>query len=265
MAALQRESVWKAQVSDLVLLEGFNSRDDYGDIEELARSIEEHGVRDPLRGYRNGEQCIVTDGHRRTKAIHLLLSRGVEILRVPFIIEDRKATESDYLLTQLLSNSGKPFSPLEESKVIAKLQTYGWAPAEIATKTGFELSKVERLLLLDSAPETMKVQIRSGKLSQSAVLEAVRGTETNAEATEVLAAAQELAISEGASIKVEHVRNAKRAAKDERTPTEKEASRQAIIKDLAGTPWEVLSIDALEKVKASLVKVQHKINKTVAT
>ena len=257
---LGRASVWQAEVADLVILEGFNAREDFGDLEELARSIEEHGVRDPLRGYREGDKCIVTDGNRRYNAIQLLLSRGVEIKRVPFIIEDRKASNADYLLTQLLSNSGKPFSPLEESKVVMRLIGYGWTVEEIAAKTGFDLPKVKNLVVLGSAPEEMKTQVRTGELSQSAVLEAMRGSENNTEASKVLTAAKDIAAKEQAPLKVAHVRQAKQAAKDERTDAEKETARQELIKDLTDTPWSVLSLGALEKVKQARDKVAHKIH-----
>jgi ParB-like chromosome segregation protein Spo0J len=259
VADLQRGSAWKAEVKDLVILDGFNCRDDYGDLEGLARQIEEHGVRESLRGYRNGDQCVITDGHRRYKAIQLLASRGVEIARVPFVIEDRKSSDPDYLLTQLLSNSGKPFSALEEAKVVSKLQVYGWSDQEIAKKSGFELSKVRMLATLDAAPEGMKAQVRAGELTQTAVIEAMRGTESNAEVVEVMAAAQALAVEENAPLRVRHVRQAKLVSKDDRTPDEIEAARQELISELAGAPWEVLTLGALEKVAAALSKVKHKV------
>jgi ParB family transcriptional regulator, chromosome partitioning protein len=261
VADLQRRSAWQVEVKNLTVRPGLNGRDEseYGDLEELARQIEEHGVRESLRGYSENGKYVITDGHRRYAAIQLLAARGVHILRVPFAIEDRKATDAEYVLTQLLSNSGKPLSALAEAKNIARLQKYGWTKEEIAVKSGFEMSKVAMLLTLDLAPEPMKAQIRAGEVSQSAVLAAVRGTRSSAEVVEVMEAAQALATKESAPLKVEHVHAVKKAAKDDRTSDQIEAARQELISELAGAPWEVLTLGALEKVAAALSKVKHKV------
>lgn len=253
---LARASVWQANVVDLKLIENFNTRADYGDIEELARSIEAHGVRTPLRGYTSGDDCFITDGHRRFKAIQLLLDRGVEIKRVPFIIEPRGSSDADYLLTQLISNGGKPFTPLEESGVLVRLLEYGWTEQEITSKTGFQLSKVKSLLLLSQAPETLKEEIKNGKIAVTTVVEAVRGTQSDADVQNVLDEAKTLAETENKTVTIEHVRVAKQRVKDTRSDKERALEHKNLAEQLNDIDWLQLNISTND-LKRVLKIVKH--------
>lgn len=63
MASKRTDLLWVDPVN-LTVQEGFNVRYDYGDIDELAKSIIENGVKVPVRGVkdRGTDNYILTDG-----------------------------------------------------------------------------------------------------------------------------------------------------------------------------------------------------------
>lgn len=180
----KRLSAYSIPVGLIEVEDGWNCRQDYGDMSDLD-SIAEVGVRVPLRGYRKGESVVLTDGHRRWAKVQELLSKGVEIAHVPFILEDRLANLGDRLLTQLVNNSGKPFTPLEQSTVLRRMYEFGWETSEISRKTGFNVQKVRDLLSLSSAEPVVVAWMGEGSVSATAAAIALRGS-TPEEATELL-------------------------------------------------------------------------------
>ena len=91
---------------------GFNSRVDFGDINELATQIKEAGVLNPLtvKPYtdENGVELYrLVDGERRYRAVMQLLGEGVDIARVPALFLSKSTTEYDMLIQQIMRNGGK--------------------------------------------------------------------------------------------------------------------------------------------------------------
>lgn len=153
----------------------WNSRDftdpaNIAHVEELAKSIAEVGVREPLKVYLEGEVAYVTNGECRLRAVQMLIARGVDIQTVPVMAEDRYANEADRLFTQFVSNSGKAFSPIENAKLFKRLLDMGWQQQEIAKKTGFSGGRVSQLLELLTLPVVLQKFITEGKASASMVL-----------------------------------------------------------------------------------------------
>ena len=71
----------------VVVINGFNSRTDFGNIEELAAQIKEQGMLNPItvipqKDDNGNETYRLVDGERRYRAVMLLLSRGVDIARI---------------------------------------------------------------------------------------------------------------------------------------------------------------------------------------
>ena len=64
----QRKDILYIDPRQIKIEEGFNTRTDYGNIDELMNSIIENGVKIPLRGFKDGDFYIITDGHRRLTA-----------------------------------------------------------------------------------------------------------------------------------------------------------------------------------------------------
>lgn len=160
--------------------DGFNVRYDYGNIEELANSIIENGVKVPLRGYkvRGKDEYILTDGHRRFKAIQHAAELGHSGIKVPFIIDGVSTNEEDRVLGMVVYNEGKRLTLLEESYVYERLINYGWSQATIAKKTGKSQTHVANCLLLGSAPVILKKRIIEGKVAASLVIEELKRKST---------------------------------------------------------------------------------------
>lgn len=196
----------KEQRKDMLLIdprlivanEENNIREDYGNIEELADSIAENGVRVPLKGYREGENFVVTDGFRRSRAIKIALERGVEIARVPFVLEPRGYSKDQRILDMFIMNDGKRLTPLEEGKLFLKLENdFGFTRKEIAKKTGRTEGHISQMIQLQDAPQEAKDAIKEGKISASTVRKVVANTKNQEEAKEVVNNAIEKAKKEG--------------------------------------------------------------------
>lgn len=170
-----RTDVYKIDPRKLQIKEGWNSRD-FSDpanlqhIEELAKSIAEVGVREPLKVSMEDNIPYVTNGECRYRAVMLCIERGIEVKTVPVMGEDRFANEADRLFTQFVSNSGKPFGPVENAKLFKRLLDMGWQQNDIAKKTGFSGGRVSQLLELLRLPLVLQKFITEGRASANMVL-----------------------------------------------------------------------------------------------
>ena len=74
-----RSDVFHVSFDDLLMED--NIRYDYGDLMELANSIAENGVKQAVHAYKKKDtvpaKYVVTDGHRRYKAIQMGIQKGI--------------------------------------------------------------------------------------------------------------------------------------------------------------------------------------------
>ncbi len=167
--------------SEIVANEALNERDvdNYGDIEELTENIREHGVKNPLHGYRetdaNGKMLFnVTHGFRRARAIAALLKEGVEI-KVPCLTRKKSDfSKENIIIEHFTLNSGMPLSTLEKANSIKKLLNYNYTVAQISKALSLTESYINNLLLLASAPMAVKNAVQSKKVAASMVMEVLR-------------------------------------------------------------------------------------------
>lgn len=172
----KRSEYYQIDPRKLEIKSDWNSRDfsdpaNIAHVEELAKSIAENGVREPLKVYLEKDVPYITNGECRYRAVMLLIERGVDIKAVPVIAEDRLSNEADRLFTQFISNSGKPFGPIENARLFKRLMDMGWQQQEIAKKTGFSGGRVSQLLELLRLPLVLQKFIIEGKASASMVLQ----------------------------------------------------------------------------------------------
>jgi ParB/RepB/Spo0J family partition protein len=170
---------------------GWNQRDfnDPANIEhvnELSISIEQIGVKEPLKIYteKNGD-IFLTNGECRLRATMAAIARGVDIKTVPVLLEDRYSNEADRLFTQITSNQGKPFSSLEQAKVFKKLLDMGWIGKDIAAKAGISQARVSQVLDLLTLPEPIKAMVTNGQVSATMAV-AVTKDHNPEQATKIL-------------------------------------------------------------------------------
>lgn len=163
--------MYRADPRLLTIQENYNVRDlstpdAVNKLEELANSIVEIGVTDPLVVRFDGERIIVVEGHRRLAATLMAIERGAEIKSVPIYQEARGANDAQRDLGLIISNSGEPLTPLEKAKVVGRLVAHGWSQQEIAKRCGWKsVGSVNQYLDMLAMPEKVKDHVRQGTIS----------------------------------------------------------------------------------------------------
>jgi ParB/RepB/Spo0J family partition protein len=150
-----------------------NVRRDVGDVTELAASIAEHGVLEPLvvapyDADPNGAAYVVIAGHRRLAAARL-----AAVPTVPCVVRPTLAGDVDVILAMLVENLQRAdLSPIEEATAYTQLELHGLTAADIAQRTGRARSTVEARLHLMDLPEPTRDRIhaRALTLDQAAAL-----------------------------------------------------------------------------------------------
>jgi len=153
---------------------GLNVRVDFGNMEELTESISQAGLFQPLtvRSGKNGK-WIVTDGHRRLKALQSIAKEGFEFDGIPVVIEsDMK--EEDLLLGLLIHNDGKPLNMLEQAEVFNRLEKKGWTTGKIGKMAGKTAQHIRDCQLLSKAGTKLIDMVNKGVVSPTNVVLAMR-------------------------------------------------------------------------------------------
>ncbi len=198
-----RSDLLKIDPRQLHIKAGWNLRDmsaadTVEHIDMLAQSIAEIGVQVPLRAYWEDGKAWITSGHcRLAGAIKAINVYKAELKTVPVQIEDRYANEADRILGQIVHNSGKPFSQLEQAKVFKKLVDLGWQQGDIAKKIGISASRVSQVLDLLTLPQAVKAMVSAGTVSPTLAVATVSVNGSQAE--QVLKAGLESAKADGKS------------------------------------------------------------------
>jgi ParB family chromosome partitioning protein len=130
-------------------------------IEELARSIREHGVVQPLVVSRAGDRFKLIAGERRFRAAQ---RAGLRV--VPVVIKEL-SQQGDALQIALIENiQREDLNPMEEATAYHQLhEEFGLTQEEISRRVGKERSTVANFLRLLKLPESVKKLLASGQLS----------------------------------------------------------------------------------------------------
>ena len=170
-------------VDKVEIEEGFNVREDYGDIEGLAKDISSNGQLVPLlvRIDQDEKRVVLVDGHRRLRAIKLAnenswfpgKSPEHRVLReVRCILEaDQSDTTSRLFAMFSTGTSSKPLTPEEQGKVFAILiRVNRLKSASIAAQVGKAEAYVEDMLKLYRASGEIKKAVKENRLSPTAAV-----------------------------------------------------------------------------------------------
>lgn len=169
----------KVKFDNITIREGFNLRQEFDDIEELADSIESEGLRVPISVdmLKDGTSVLV-DGERRYRALIVLRGRSEELKNqyeyIPALLNPKDLSETDRVVAMLTTQSARPFSILEEAEgYIRLLNGYMGEPAltitEIARRTGKSVPFVEQRILLAGASPEEKQLIKDQKVKPTVV------------------------------------------------------------------------------------------------
>lgn len=165
-------------VSSLVIREGFNKRIVYEGLEELAESIKENGIKEPLVvDVMAGGRVFIEKGHRRYKAIQLLISKGFKIDTVECFINNRDVTEQQRMEDIFNSNMfASKLNPVEQANTVYALKNnFGKISNEdIAKKIGVSRQQVDNLLILADAGDDTKQEIINGNLGVTEAIKYIR-------------------------------------------------------------------------------------------
>lgn len=129
---------------------------DEKEIEILALTIREHGMRQPLTVLRvEGETILfeVISGERRLRAAKIACLNTIPCI----VVEDEKKAEEIALIENV---QRKDLHPLEAGRALkALIEERGWgAQTELRSKTGFQSSKISELIKLTTlSPEVQNV------------------------------------------------------------------------------------------------------------
>lgn len=130
-------------------------------LEEMARSIEQHGVVQPIIVVRHGNQYRIVAGERRWRAAGI-----AKLSHLPAIVRSMKELEEIEL--SLIENIQRvDLSPLEQALSVYKLQhQFNLGLDDIAKKLGKAPSTISNLMRLLQLPDSAREALREGKISE---------------------------------------------------------------------------------------------------
>lgn len=183
---------------------------DEAKLEELAASIRDRGVIQPLIVRRNGDGYELIAGERRLRAA---MKAGLK--EVPVVV--REASDNDSLQLALIENlQREDLNAIEEAQAYRRLQEeFHLGQEEIAQKVGKSRPAVANSMRLLQLPEEVQRDVIEGKLSAGharALLSLERDTLISAAAREVIAKGLSAREVEKLVRKLKGARRTKRAA-----------------------------------------------------
>lgn len=246
-----RTDLFRMDPRKIVIRHGWNSRDfdlpeNQTHVDQLAESIREVGVKEPLAGYHEDGQFILTNGESRLRAVLKLLSEGHNVETVPVQPEPRHATEAEHVLSQIIRNSGKPFTPIENARVFARLIGLGMTNRDIAAKVGMTPERVAQIAKLDTVTPAVREHIKKGEITSTLVQRIQAKAKDANEVEEQVVEAIKTAQAEG-----KKKATPKHAVKTDRTSA---APKRASFKDLFLELMSFLDTEDTESGEATLVQ-----------
>lgn len=192
-------------------------------LEELARSIFQLGLQDPLEVdvMKNGI-ALLLKGERRWRAIgiirdwikkgnmkELIANENVEkeIPSFDFVecfTAPKHFSEQDRIIVMLAENMARvDLTPMEEAEGFMRAKQSGMSAAQIAKSVpGLSAMQVSNRLKLASLSDAEKVLIEEGKISPTAAVKLAREVDSPGERVEII---EDAAMGEGGKLKVDTI------------------------------------------------------------
>jgi len=192
---IHEEETLKTKKTDLLLIdpkniiveEGFNVREDYGDMEWLWKNIVEVGQLEPITvaKIRGTDQYLLTEGHRRLRGINMAIDKGYEIPYVKAMVSS--GNMEDRLIAMVITGIGKKqLNNLEEGEVYKRLVTYGYEVKDIVRRVNKSNAHVYNMLKLADAPMLVKKRIINGDITGNTVVSLMKDYKTAEELLKVV-------------------------------------------------------------------------------
>jgi ParB family chromosome partitioning protein len=150
-----------------------NVRDHVGDIDELAASIRQHGLVQPIvvtEHLLDEDRFLILAGHRRVAA-----ARRIGLERVPCIVRHDTAADSDHIALMLVENMQRSnLTAVEKARAMQKLIDRGMNQSDVARRLGIPPSSVNTyIMLLDLSDEEL-AKIEAGEVKIGDAREAIK-------------------------------------------------------------------------------------------
>lgn len=172
---------------------GANRPLDMAHVRALADAWKRGAVFPPLEVSVDGGAIEPVDGQHRLEAALLAIAEGAEIRALE--CRQFRGNAADQVLLQISSQDGLKMTPLVLGDRYRKLIAWGWAPADIAERTGKSAQHVRDALALTEADPKARKLLEQGQVSADVVRATVRAH--GSAAGEVLAADLEKAQAAG--------------------------------------------------------------------
>ncbi len=129
-------------------------------LEELAESIREHGVIQPLIVRKSGKGYELVAGERRWRA-----SRMAELKEVPCIV--RELTEEENVLIAMIENlQREDLDPIEEAYGLERMmKVYGMTQEQVAKSVSKSRPHISNSIRLLKLPDTIKSMLSKGEIT----------------------------------------------------------------------------------------------------
>uniref|UniRef100_UPI00131A4F42 ParB/RepB/Spo0J family partition protein n=1 Tax=Janibacter massiliensis TaxID=2058291 RepID=UPI00131A4F42 len=161
-----------------------NPRRDVGDVTDLAASIREKGLLEPIvvahpptdttTGDLDPDALVLLAGHRRTAA-----AREAGLTEVPAIVRADLTTRAQQVETMIVENQHRAdLSPIEEAEAFQLLLDLGETQPTIAARTGLPRRRVRDRLKLHKLPDTARDLVHTG---QATITDALAVLDVDAE------------------------------------------------------------------------------------
>lgn len=155
------------------VMEGFNQRIDFGDIDELAAQIKEQGLLEAISVVpydKNGEtRYLLVNGERRVRALRKLIADGEDVGEIPANFVDGNTDDVNLLVQQFMRNEGKKFNDVEFGKLCQKLKDMGKSNSEIARMLGKNPGVITYALQSLNYDPRIREMIEQGKIGGTEV------------------------------------------------------------------------------------------------
>lgn len=141
----------------------FQPRQHYAEaaLDELAASIKEKGLLQPILVRKHSDGYEVVAGERRLKA-----ARKLGLSKVPVII--REVTDKEALVLALVENvQREELDPIEKAQSYRRLcDEFGYSQDEIAKSVGKDRATISNLLRLLKLSDEMQTAVSEGKIAE---------------------------------------------------------------------------------------------------
>lgn len=129
-------------------------------IRELAESIREHGVIQPIIVRKNGDNWLIIAGERRWRA-----SRVAGLKKIPAIIKDY--SDKELMEVSLIENiQREDLNPIEEAEAYEKLiGEYNFTQEDLGKSVGKDRSTITNALRLLKASDVVKEKLIIGEIT----------------------------------------------------------------------------------------------------